>query len=297
MTWVKSAVLSPTAIFDRLHTRRHRDMIERSVVALSVVGFLAHLGMIFLARTLRAPPPVIASAGHDYFSAIATPFNFVLFYEVLMLIAAIPASTTHSIAQQYEIVSLIFVRGFFKDLAEVDLDALKSPFTELTPAIQDVAAGLVMFLLVTIFRHASQRPGAPARSMTPALEHFIGRKKAIALLLIVVFLGLAAHDTFLFFKEFAAGSPATFHESTTFYTDVFTVMIYTDVLILLFSLLVYDAYELVFRNAAFVISTILIRTSLTVGHPFGAEVGVAGMIFGILTILIYKYDSRVNSAK
>ena len=52
-----------------------------------------------------------------------------------------------------------------------------------------------------------------------------------------------------------------------FYTDVFTVMIFTDVLIVILSLAVSDRYELVFRNGAFVISTILIRFSLTAfGH-------------------------------
>lgn len=289
--------VTPSSIYDRLNTQAHHKWIERAVVALAVLAFLAHLAMIFLARTMQHPPAVIASAGHDYFAAIATPFNFVLFYEVLMLIAAIPASTTQSIALQYEIVSLIFVRGFFKDLAEIDMDALKRPFTELTPALQDVGAGIAMFLLVTLFRHATQLRAVSATPVSPEIAKFVARKKIIALLLIVLFLALAAHDIVLFFREFAAGSSATFHESTTFYTDVFTVMIFTDVMILLFSLLVADDYELVFRNAAFVISTILIRTALTVGHPFGAEIGIAGMIFGILTLLIYNYHLRTTARK
>jgi hypothetical protein len=52
-----------------------------------------------------------------------------------------------------------------------------------------------------------------------------------------------------------------------FYTDVFTAMIFTDVLIVIWSLAVADRYELVFRNGAFVISTILIRFSLTAAWP------------------------------
>ena len=80
-----------------------------------------------------------------------------------MLIAALPQSTTQSIAKQYEIVSLIFIRRFFKDIAELD-DIGK--LTQFSPDVRtmflDVAAGLLMFLLVTVFLHADA--GAPART-------------------------------------------------------------------------------------------------------------------------------------
>ncbi len=79
----------------------------------------------------------------------------------------------------------------------------------------------------------------------------------------------------------------------SFSSDVFTAMIFSDVLLLILSLLVSNRYEQVFRNAAFVISTVLIRFSLTVIPPSGALLGVVGMLFGILTILIYSYSTRV----
>src|ERR1700693_2989422 len=82
--------------------------------------------------------------------------------------------------------------------------------------------------------------------------------------------------------------------NTFFYTDVFAVMIFTDVLILILSLVVSDSYELVFRNAAFVIATILIRFSLTVGRPYGAVLALSGMVFGIFTLLIYNYHARIR---
>ena len=274
-----------SAVYDRLYTPKNREIIEHSVVALSVLGFLAHLVFIFLANHLRNPPPLVSEAGHNYLTAIATPFNFILFYEVLILISAIPQSTTKSIETQFEIVSLIFIRGFFQDIAEIDLDRIKVSATELMPAIQDVVAGIVMFFLVTVFRHITRKRDG-SREMSPALVTFINRKKAVSLALTVLFFALAGRNIWRFAVELARGS-VQFH--TGFYAEVFTVMIFTDVLILLLSLLVSDHYELVFRNAAFVISTILIRTALTAGHPDGAEEGVAGMVFGILTVLIYNY--------
>ena len=71
-------------------------------------------------------------------------------------------------------------------------------------------------------------------------------------------------------------------------------MIFTDVLIVILSLAVSDRYELVFRNAAFVISTILIRFSLTAVRPSGALLALSGMVFGILTLLVYNYHVRIT---
>lgn len=289
---MKFAASPFSAAYDRVFADEHRHFIERVVVTLSVLGFLAHLTHIFLARNLHAPSPLIAAAGHNYLSAISTPFNFILFYEVLILISSIPRSTTQSIATQFEIVSLIFVRGFFQDLSEIDLDKLASPLGDLTPALQDVAAGITMFLLVTVFKHVARK--SHPREHRPGLAEFVARKKTVSLALTVLFFGLAAHNIWQFAVELLHGSPAAFQGRTTFYADVFTVMIFTDVLILLLSLLVSDDYELVFRNAAFVVSTILIRFSLSAGHPFGAEVGVAGMVFGIVTVLIYNYHLKLS---
>lgn len=285
------------SIFDRLYAGRHRKELERWVVGISVAAFLGHLGHIFLARSLPRPPALIAAAGTNYLSAIATPFSFILFYEVLVLISAIPASTTQSIATQFEIVSLIFVRGFFQDIAQLDLANLRSPVQDLAPAFEEIGGGLCMFLLVTVFQHAARRSAKERRTeLTEALQRFVERKKLLALALTVLFVSLAAAQVVSFavevFHETVRGSLAP---PSAFYTDVFTVMIFTDVLILILSLLVSDSYQLVFRNAAFVISTILIRFSLTAAQPYGVALGVVGMMFGIATVLIYNYNTHIHA--
>jgi hypothetical protein len=86
----------------------------------------------------------------------------------------------------------------------------------------------------------------------------------------------------------------TIESATTFYNDLFTVMIFTDVLILILSLVVSGVYELVFRNAAFVVSTILIRLSLSEGYPFGAPLALMSMVFGILTLLVFNFHMRLK---
>src|ERR1700743_205766 len=104
-------------IQDRVFSDAGKSALKRLVVKASIIGFAAHLILVFLARTLEHPPLLVAAVGTNYLSAISTPFNFILFYEVLTLIAALPTSTTRSIANQFEIVSLIFIRDVFKDIA------------------------------------------------------------------------------------------------------------------------------------------------------------------------------------
>ena len=295
---------SVASVFDRLYAEDRRAWLDRLVVNVSIAGFLVHLALVFLSRTLPHPPALIAAVGHNYLSAIYTPFSFILFFEVLLLIAALPQSTTQSIGKQYEIVSLIFIRRFFKDIAELD-DIGK--LTQFTPDIRtiflDVGAGLVMFLLVTVFLHAGRRRSTPDTlpHESGELAKFISRKKMIALALTVLLVSLAAYSLFEFCSEawnvIYHGATAKLDPNTFFYSEVFTVMIFTDVLIVILSLAVSDRYELVFRNGAFVISTILIRFSLTVGRPSGALLALSGMAFGILTLLVYNYHTRISQPR
>ena len=151
-----------------------------------------------------------------------------------------------------------------------------------------------MFLLVTVFLHAARRRAEDDRPESELLEldKFISRKKVIALGLAVLLLAVAIRRVI----EFLSTSPGV-NINSFFYTDVFTVMIFTDVLIVILSLAVSDRYELVFRNGAFVISTILIRFSLTANFPYGALLALMGMLFGICTLLIYNYHLDVSGVR
>ncbi len=288
------------AAFDHLYSEPRMAFLERLVVWVSLAGFVVHLGLVFLASNLSAPPPLIASAGTNYLAAIYTPFSYILFYEVLMLIVALPQSTTRSIAKQYEIVSLIFVRNFFHAIAELQgIGKITNLSPDVVPVFGNLSAGLLMFLLVTIFLHAAKSGETAApQSESAEVAALVTRKKIIALGLTILLAALAVRSVIDYLMEifkviYRNATPAA-DSSGSFYTQVFMVMIFTDVVIVILSLVVSDRYELVFRNAAFVISTILIRFSLTAGWPYGALLALMGMTFGILTLLIYNYHRRIN---
>ncbi|MGO9318506.1 MAG: hypothetical protein ACLPXT_13005 [Terracidiphilus sp.] len=288
------------ALYDLFFSETNKAMLRQLVIFLGFAGFAIHLALIFLARTLAHPPLLIAIAGQNYLSAIPTPFNFILFYEVLLLIAALPASTTRSLANQFEIVSLIFIRDVFKDIATAgDLVTQHRLTVDALPALIDMWGGFLMFFLVGVFQHVARQRVQPAGTAIPShgAARFIAQKKIVSIALATLLLGMAVYNIGLLViatRSTLLTGHGSIESATTFYNDMFTVMIFTDVLILILSLVVSGQYALVFRNAAFVVSTILIRLSLTEGYPFGAPLALMAMVFGILTLLVFNYHMSLK---
>ena len=293
--WIRLA-----AAHDLMFSPANKTALKHIAINLSIAGFVFHLLLIFLARSLAHPPLLIAGAGTNYLAAISTPFNFILFYEVLTLIAALPESTTRSIANQFEIVSLIFIRDVFRDIATTgDLVTQHRLTLESLPLFMDMWAGFLMFLLVAVFQHIAQKRAVTSLTAVPSRGtlRFIAQKKVVAAGLATLLLAMAAYNLVILAAAVAHSlmtGQGGIESTTTYYNDVFTVMIFTDVLILILSLVVSGRYEMVFRNAAFVVSIILIRFSLTEGYPLGAPLALVAMVFGILTLLVFNYHVRIN---
>jgi hypothetical protein len=295
--WLRASVLH-----DRVFSDRHMTALKHVVIRLAIAGFAIHLLLIFLGRTLAHPPALMSDAGANYLTAISTPFSFILFYEVLTLIGVLHESTTKSIAYQFEIVSLIFIRDVFKDIAKAgDLVTSHRLSWEALPVFVDMWAGFLMYLLVAVFQHFARRSRdqSSAARPSPARVRFGAQKQGVALGLGALLLAMAAYNLGLYavsMWQAAVTGHVGAEPQTTFYNDLFTVMIFTDVLILILSLVVTGEYQNVFRNAAFVVSIILIRFSLTEGYPLGAPLALMAMVFGILTLVVFNYHARLQGA-
>jgi hypothetical protein len=287
---------------DQIFSENNKAALKRLAIKVSIAGFAIHLVMVFLSRELSHPPLIISAVGRNYLSAIATPFSFILFYEVLTLIAALPASTTQSIANQFEVVSLIFIRDVFKDIAAAGQEGWRhEQLHQALPLFLDMCSGLAMFLLVAIFQYIALKrvTRTGAAELSAGVKKFIAQKKLVAIALTVLLLSMAAYNLGIVMvhtcRSLRAGSGIIPEPNAFFYNDVFTVMIFTDVLILILSLVVSGRYEMVFRNAAFVLSIILLRFSLTEDRPHGAPLALFAMAFGILTLLVFNFHSRIRT--
>lgn len=286
---------------DRFFTESNKLVLKDNVIRASVVGFTLHLLLIFITRSLVHPPIFLSEIGTNYLNAISTPFNFILFYEVLTLIAALPASTTRSIANQFEIVSLIYIRDVFNDIAHLGGPLSVRGFSpQVLPLFVDMWAGLAMFLLVAIFQYVARRrtPPSGTEARQRGVERFISQKKIVAVGLTLLLLGMAFYNMVIFARHLlsvlSGGVSTPFEHMTTFYNDLFTVMIFTDVLVLILSLAVSGNYEMVFRNAAFVVSIILLRVSLTEASPYNAPLALLAMAFGVFTVLLFNFHSNLQ---
>jgi len=290
--------------FDKLYNSERRAQFRQVMVYLAVFGLGVHALLVFLARNLESPPALVAAVGTNYLSALYTPFSFVLFYEVLLLILVIPESTTRAIGKQYEILSLIVIRNVFKDIAEFEsVTDLSGRLQEFGAVLLDMGGGLLMFLLVAVFYHVDgkrERSNEDDPARQARVEIFIGRKKVIALFLTALLFGLAAYNLTRWIVDVSSvarlATVPSINIRTIFYLDLFTVMIFTDAVILILSLLLSGCYELVFRNAAFVVSTILLRFSLAVQKPYDVELGLVSIAFGTLVLLSYNYYVKYSAA-
>jgi len=283
------------AAFKRVSTERFRNRLEKAFVAAAVVGFLAHLGVIAMSRAF---PSVAESAfgglDRNFLHAIYTPFSFILFYEVLLLALAIPRSHTGSIAIQYQIVSLIVVRRVFKDLGGfADLDAWSDQPEASFAVLLDMATAVLMFVLATTFDRLRRWA---VKAQEPAdLAGFVTLKRGTALLLGGVLVGLAVSSVVAWMGGVWSrlGEGGEYPELDLFFFPAFfEVMIFTDVFLLIVSIAYYDRYEIVFRNAGFVISTVLLRASLTSDPPYNNALGIIAMAYGVAVLGVFVLNSK-----
>ena len=286
------------AIFDALDGPPVRSWLERAVVTGAALGFLVHLLAIGITRLLPdLPQTVFAGIDESPLHAVYTPFSVILFYEVVLLVFALAASHTGEVAKQYQIISLIVVRGVFKDIGGFnDLENWLAEPAAVRAVLVDMAGAVLMFLIVTGFtllRHVTPKM-APHRD----LEAFIQLKKGVAVLLLVVLVSLAvvnlASWTGLVGRLPVVLAPPPTDVDLFFFPRFFEFMIFTDVFLLIVSLAYHDRYEYVFRNAGFVISTVLLRVSLSTPKPYDVGLALIAMLYGLAVLGVFACFTAIE---
>jgi hypothetical protein len=279
--------------FDTLFSPKNIRKVELFILRAAVIAFLLHLIAIFLGNNFI----YFKNLQHSYLKAIYTPFSFILFYEVFLLIIIIPKSISEFIGKQFEVITLITLRSFFHDIADLDLtNALSSYNPEFIGLLYDLCAPIIMlsFTLLYYKIYHSNRKSEPVNE----LGNFISIKKLVSLSMIIILL-LLSISSFLHWGidmmnalQLDQNYP---NPNTVFYADFFSIMIFVDVLLLIISFIYHFSFFTIFRNASFIITTILIRMSLTIEKPMNYIVILIGFLFSISTF--YLYNQRNKGAK
>ena len=285
-------------VFDRLDSPAARAWLEHAVVASAAVGFLMHLAVIGLIRLLPdLPRTIFEGLDESPLHAVYTPFSVILFYEVVLLVFALAASHTGEIAKQYQIVSLIVVRRVFKDIGSFsELENWLAEPEAVKAVLLDMAGAVLMFLIVTGFTLLRRMtPNTPIRH---DLQGFIQLKKAVAVLLLVVLIVLATINLASWLGLVRSLplplGPRPADVDLFFFPRFFEFMIFTDVFLLIVSLAYYDRYEYVFRNAGFVISTVLLRVSLSTPKPYDLLLALTAMLYGLVVLGVFACFAAIE---
>jgi hypothetical protein len=294
-----------TSLRERLISEKARRDAERLIVGIALVAFVVHLVLIGLRHfdLLPVHSQHLDELLTNPIAAIYTPFSFILVYEVYLLVFYLPQSITQYIARQYEIITLIIVRRIFKDIANVELTTDWFSRPEDLQLTFDIAATLILFLLIILFyRLAQDRPppteGAAEHSTD--LRRFIYFKNIISILLVPVLAVLAIYSfvswTLESFFLFNSATADVVDIDKIFFEDFFGILIMVDVFLLLLSLIHTDSFPKVIRNSGFIISTILIKISFGADGIVNVLLILGGVSFGVAILWAHNIFERTIRA-
>ena len=278
--------------FDSLFSVNNTRRVELLLLRLAILSFIIHLLVIFLGNNYS----YFQNFQHSYLKAIYTPFSFILFYEVFLLVIIIPNSISEFIGKQFEVITLITLRSFFHDIADFDIkqsiDLNNAAFISL---LYDLAASLVMLALTIVYYKIYQVN--VKNEIVKELKDFINIKKVVSLCMILVLCVLSIGSFYAWSADMIAAVRVNNNypnPNTVFYEDFFSIMIFVDVLLLIVSFIYHSSFFIIFRNASFIITTILLRMSLTIEKPMNYLIILIGFLFSIISFFLYRFR-KINN--
>ena len=240
--------------------------------------FILSLLSVFINKYFNLPENISNVLPKKYFFAVEFTFKILLAVEIIEMVFILAHSVTDSIAKQFEIFSLILLRQAFKEFSNIDLPVEISEIIQpATYILSDIFGALFIFAGVLYFRKIQKH-----RTITSCEEDtykFTALKKALALFMLAAFIVIGFYDIYLYIKG---------AESFRFFLMFYSLLVFTDILIVIISLRYSHLYIVVFRNTGFAVATILIRFALSLPRYFDAAMGIISMIFVILLSILYN---------
>jgi hypothetical protein len=77
-----------------------------------------------------------------------------------------------------------------------------------------------------------------------------------------------------------------------FFAEIYTILIFSDVLLVLVANRFFPGFRDIFRSSGFTISTLLMRLSLTAPDFWNVGIGVGAALFALLLAFAYKRSTH-----
>lgn len=279
-----------TYSFDPLHHFWEKDSTQRTVAGFLVVVFILALATIEMKRQGWVSGGMAELIPTSHYMAINLAFTLVLILEVISLIFTLPCSISKAVGKQFEILALIFLRSAFKTLADFPEPITITGYEQdLYIILADGGGAIVVFALLGVYTLLRRNLEETIKG-GPPLFKFVAAKKIVALIMLVTFMGMGVQNTILFIS----GKP-TFN----FFQSFYTVLIFSDILLVLIAQRFLPEFKAVFRNSGFALATLLIRLALTAPPYYNVGIGICAAVFACLLTFVYNTfcssSSRFNS--
>jgi hypothetical protein len=283
-----------SVVFDALEGFWEQLRKRRVVGNVLVLSFVGTLGVVELRRQGWLPASLSDFVPTSHFAAVNLAFTLLLVAEVIWLVFGLASSVSNAVGRQFEILSLILLRESFEEFAFFS-EPLAWP--EVSEAILEMgmhAVGALLIFVALGFYYRTQRH-LPITKDEVDQTSFVAAKKMIAVLLLVSFALIAFGN---------ARSYLMHREVASFFDVFFTVLIFSDILIVLISLRYSDTYHVAFRNSGFAVATVFIRLALIAPRYVDVLLGLGAALFALGLTLAYnafapilrEKDPRATSA-
>ena len=243
-----------------------------------VLSFLLALITIELNRLGFLPQTISQRLSTNHLVAIEFAFTLLLVFEVISLIFSLSKSVANSVGKQFEILSLILLRDTFKELSHlaepIEWEAASHTLTAIIPA----AIGALLIFVILGFYYRSQQHKPITEDQADKIS-FIAAKKVIALALLFSFIVIGIFNVWNSWQKIP---------TVSVFESFYTILIFSDVLIVLLSLRYSAGYHVAFRNSGFAVSTVFIRLALLAPIFIGALLGAGTALFALGVTVAYN---------
>ena len=245
--------------------------LRRVAINFAILGFLFHLLFCVLYDLSFIESSDLDSFIDSYLDALYTPFSIILAYEVYELIRAIPESFSNSIGKQFEVVTLLVVRDIFKNLADIgDADNV-SIDADVAFIAMEAVAFVILFGTALYFRHQT----------------------SVGLAVVYIFVALYSFTTWL--TGVVDGDTGL--SRTVFFSDFFTWLIVSDIVILLASYRHITDFPQLARNTGFILSTVIIRVGIGIPGYTGAALFILSAALAACVLRLSLHDNPTDESE
>jgi len=273
-------------IFEFLKSLWESQRVNKLISSTLVLVFITSVIVSYLDRSNLISLGKWDESFSNPFFAIEISFTVLLILELLSLIFVLPESVAKSVGKQFELLSLIFMRSGFKEFSHIDSFKWDGFPTEVINMFAYAFGALVIFLIMGI--NYKLQLHTRLTHTEDDQEEFIQAKKILAIALLIAFIVIGVYDvkTLVITGEYL-------HSFDKFYS----VLIFSDIIIVLIALRYTLNYYKIFRYSAFVLATIFIRISLSISAYQNVLVGVLAALFVLLLTFTYNYFLKTLPAK